>query len=95
MQIEQAKNKQDFMTFLTDSRNYIEYDNKLFSKEIKGNIIKIKADNELIYEIHEPKQLLIVTNAYYCGYNKDAYWGVASDTQLEEVIADPNTLIRV
>lgn len=93
--INEAINKEDFVKFLTDDRMNIKYDNKLFSKKVKGKLIKIKQDNQLIYEVHTEKKLLIVVNAMYCGYNKDEYWDIAKIAGLEEVIADPNTLVRI
>lgn len=87
--------KQDFANFLTDNREHISYDNKLFTKDDKPKIIKILVDDKLIYEIHKEKRLLIVTDALYCTFNRDEYWDLAKLADLEEVIADPDTLIRI
>lgn len=91
----EANAKQDFANFLTDTREQITYDNKVFTKKPKGKIIKIKVDDELIYEVHKEKRMLIVTDALYCTFNRDEYWDLARLADLEEVIADPDTLIRV
>ncbi|WP_053982384.1 hypothetical protein [Niameybacter massiliensis] len=88
-------NKEDFAKFLLDDRLEIEYDNKVFTKNIKGALNKIKIGDELIYEVHTEKKLLIVVEALYCTFNRDAYWDVAKLAQLEEVIADPHTLVRI
>lgn len=88
-------NKKDFAKFLLDERPEINYDNKTFSKQIKGALHKIKIDDELIYEVHTEKKLLIVVDALYCTFNRDAYWDIAKIAGLEEVIADPNTLVRI
>ena len=90
-----ATTKQDFVNFLTDERKTIEYDGKLFTKSVKGKIIRIKLNDELIYEVHTEKKLLIVTNAVYCTFNRDAYWDVAKLAGLEEVMADRATLVRI
>ena len=87
--------KKDFIQFLLDERTEIEYDDKIFTKYIKGPLNKIKIGNDLIYEVHTEKKVLIVTNALYCTFNHDAYWDVAKLAGLEEIIADPNTLIRI
>lgn len=88
-------NKEDFAKFLTDDRLQLEYDNQLFTKKQKGPLNKIKIGDELIYEVHTEKKLLIVVEALYCTFNRDAYWDVAKLADLEEVIADPNTLVRI
>lgn len=88
-------NKKDFVQFLLDDRTQIEYDNKVFTKHIKGHLHKIKIDDQLIYEVHTEKKVLIVVDALYCTFNRDAYWDVAKLAGLEEILADPNTLIRV
>lgn len=88
-------NKEDFAKFLLDERLEIEYDNKVFNKEIKGVLSKIRIGDELIYEVHKEKKLLIVVEALYCTFNRDAYWDVAKLAKLEEVIADPHTLVRI
>lgn len=90
-----AVNKEDFVRFLTDDRVDIEYDDKIFSKEVKDKLIKIKIDDELVYEIHAEKQVLIVANALYCTFNRDAYWDIAKMLGMEEIIADRQTLIRI
>lgn len=87
--------KKDFVQFLLDNRTQIEYDNKVFTKHIKGCLHKIKIDDELIYEVHTEKKVLIVVDALYCTFNRDAYWDVAKMAGLEEILADPNTLIRI
>lgn len=87
--------KKDFVKFLLDESPQIDYDNKTFSKQIKGALHKIKIGDELIYEVHTEKKLLIVVDALYCTFNRDAYWDVAKMADLEEVIADPHTLVRI
>lgn len=87
--------KQDFVNFLTNTEEQLHYDNKLFTKQYKGKITRIKMDGELIYEVHKEKKLLIVVNAVYCSFNRDEYWGIAALAELEEVIADPDTLARI
>lgn len=93
--ITKAKDKNDFVKFLTDNRAYIDYDDKIFSKEIKNQLVKIKVDDHLVYELHLAKQILIVANALYCTFNRDEYWGIAKLLGMEEIIADRQTLIRV
>ncbi|MEG1148601.1 MAG: hypothetical protein RSD98_08415 [Niameybacter sp.] len=88
-------NKEDFAKFLLNDSLEIEYDNKVFTKKIKGFLNKIKVNNQLVYEVHTEKKLLIVIEALYCTFNRDAYWDVAKLAGLEEVIADPNTLVRI
>lgn len=88
-------NKQDFINFLLDQRTELEYDDKIFKKYIKGPLYKIKVNDKLIYEVHTEKKILIVTDALYCTFNHDAYWDVAKKAGLEEIIADPKTLIRI
>lgn len=95
MSTSEATTKQDFVNFLTDDRSTIQYDNKTFTKDTKGKIIRIKIDDDLIYEVHTEKKMLIVTNAVYCTFNRDEYWGIANLAGLEEVIADRNTLVRI
>ena len=90
-----STSKEDFVHFLTDDRKSITYDNKVFTKDVKGNIARIKIDDELIYEVHQEKKLLIVTSAIYCTFNRDEYWGIAKMADLEEVMADRNTLVRI
>lgn len=90
-----ALDKKDFVNFLTDNRGYIEYDDKIFSKEIKDKLIKIKVADELVYEVHLEKKLLIVANALYCTFNRDEYWDIAKMLEMEEVIADRQSLIRI
>lgn len=93
--ISEALNKEDFVKFFTDERLKIKYDGKIFTKKVKGKLVKIKQEDQLIYEIHLEKKLLIVVNAMYCTYNKDEYWDIAKLAGLEEVLADPNTLVRI
>lgn len=90
-----ATNKEEFAKFLTDNRETIAYDDKVFSKEIKEQLIKIRVDDKLVYEVHTEKKLLIVANALYCTFNRDAYWDIAKMLEMEEVIADRQTLIRI
>lgn len=91
----QAASKLDFIKFLTNNETTIYYNNKCFVKEISGNIIKIKANGELVYQVHREKKILIVLKALYMTFLKDEYWGIAREAGLEEIIADPNTLIRI
>lgn len=87
--------KEDFVKFLKDERHYIEYDDKVFTKEVKDNLLKIKVDDQLVYEVHLEKNILIVANALYCTFNRDEYWDVAKLLNMEEIIADRQSLIRI
>lgn len=87
--------KEDFVKFLTDERDYIEYDDKVFTKEAKDKLLKIKVEDQLVYEVHLEKNILIVTNALYCTFNRDEYWDIAKMLEMEEVIADRQSLIRI
>ncbi|MGL6175047.1 MAG: hypothetical protein ACRC1P_10630 [Cellulosilyticaceae bacterium] len=87
--------KEDFVKFLTDDRDYIEYDDKVFTKEVKDKLLKIKVEDQLVYEVHLEKNILIVTNALYCTFNRDEYWDIAKMLEIEEVIADRQSLIRI
>lgn len=87
--------KEDFVHFLTDDRTTIDYDNKTFIKSVKGKIIRIKTNGELVYEVHQEKKMLIVTYAVYCTFNRDEYWDIAKLAGLEEVMADRKTLVRI
>ncbi|MGL4362935.1 MAG: hypothetical protein ACRCSG_06710 [Cellulosilyticaceae bacterium] len=87
--------KKDFILFLTNEAKEINYSNNKFTKEIHGSLISIKVNGELIYKVHQEKKLLIVLKALYMTFLKDEYWGVAREAGLEEIIADPNTLIRI
>lgn len=94
-EVQQVKTRFDFAKFLTDNRQVVEYNGEIFSKETKGNLIKIKADNQLVYEVHKEKKILIVLKALYMTFHRDAYWDVAKIADLDEVLADTNTLIRI
>ena len=94
-EVQEIKTRFDFAKFLTDSRQVVQYNGEIFSKEVKGNLIKIKADNQLVYEVHKEKKILIVLKALYMTFHRDAYWGVAKLANLDEVLADTNTLIRI
>ena len=87
--------KKDFAHFLTNTQTTISYNELLFTKTFKGDIACIKANDRLVYKVHLTKKLLIVTNALFCTFNRDAYWGIAKLADLEEVLADANTLIRI
>ena len=91
-EVQQIKTRFDFAKFLTDSRQVVQYNGETFSKEVKGNLIKIKADNQLVYEVHKEKKILIVLKALYMTFHRDAYWDVAKIANLDEVLADTNTL---
>lgn len=93
--INQMSTKLDFIKFLTNEDKHIYYNDRLFTKEITGNLIIIKADGELVYKVHEEKKVLIVMKAIYMTFLRDEYWGVAKAAGLEEIIADPHTLIRI
>ena len=95
MSIKNESSKIDFIKFLTNSETHIDYNNCYFTKEVSGNTIKIKADGELVYQVHKEKRILIVLKALYMTFLKDEYWGIAKEAGLEEIIADPNTLIRI
>lgn len=94
-EIIKTDDKKDFVKFLMDDRKYINYEDKMFSKEITDKLIKIKVEDELVYEIHKEKKMLIVVNALYCTFNRDEYWDVARMLGIEEIIADRQTLIRI
>ena len=87
--------KLDFITFLTNEETTLFYNNIWFTKEFNGNILTIKADGETVYKVHQEKKLLIVIKALFMTFLKDEYWGVAKEAGLEEIIADPHTLIRI
>lgn len=93
--INQTTSKLDFVKFLTNEERSICYNDKLFTKEVNGNLIIIKANGELVYKVHKEKKVLIVIKALYMTFLKDEYWGIAREAGLEEIIADPNTLIRI
>ena len=93
--LNQTTSKLDFITFLTNDATSIYYNDKYFTKEMNGSLIVIKAEGELVYKVHKEKKLLIVIKALYMTFLKDEYWGIAKAAGLEEVIADPNTLIRI
>ena len=93
--IHEALDKADFVKFLTDERKCIRYDEKNFYKEKGYRLIKIRVDNELVYQIHEEKKILIVVNALCCSCHRDAYWDVAKMAGLEEVLSDSHTLVRI
>ncbi len=95
MRFKKQSSKLEFIKFLTNNEAEIFYNDCYFTKEINGNIIKIKADGELIYQVHKEKKILIVLKALYMTFLKDEYWGIAKEAGLEEIIADPNTLIRI
>lgn len=95
VQAEKEVDRNSFAEFLTDNREAVKYNKQLFKKEKSGKLIKIKADDELIYEVHEEKKLLIVLKALYMTFHRDEYWGVAKIAGLEEVLADAHTLIRI
>ncbi len=94
-QIHEALSKADFVRFLTDYRDCIHYDGKNFYKERTPKLIKIRAEQDLVYQIHEEKKLLIVVNALYCSCHRDAYWDIARMAGLEEVLSDSHTLVRI
>ncbi|MGL6175321.1 MAG: hypothetical protein ACRC1P_12025 [Cellulosilyticaceae bacterium] len=87
--------KLGFIKFLTDSRNAVNYNKETFKKEVKGSLIKIKANDELVYEVHQEKKVLIVLKAIYMTFHRDEFWGVAKQAGLEEILADRKTLIRI
>ncbi|MGL4362473.1 MAG: hypothetical protein ACRCSG_04255 [Cellulosilyticaceae bacterium] len=87
--------KQEFVLFLTNDVSDIIYNSIHFTKTIKNKIIRIKANQALVYEVHKEKKLLIVVDALFCTFNRDAYWDVAKLADLEEVLADPKTLVRI
>lgn len=93
--VAQEVDRRSFAEFLTDNREAVQYNHKLFKKEKTGKLIKIKADNELVYEIHKDKNLLIVLKALYMTFHRDEYWDVAKMAGLEEILADSRTLIRI
>ncbi|MGL4737841.1 MAG: hypothetical protein ACRCW2_10345 [Cellulosilyticaceae bacterium] len=94
-QVAKVVDRDSFAEFLTDNREAVQYNHKVFKKEKTGKLIKIKADNELVYEIHKEKNILIVLKALYMTFHRDEYWGVAKMAGLEEVLADSGTLIRI
>lgn len=87
--------KLGFIKFLTDSTNAVNYNKETFQKEVKGSLIKIKANDELVYEVHQEKKVLIVLKAIYMTFHRDEFWGVAKQAGLEEILADRSTLIRI
>lgn len=87
--------KPDFIKFLTDGRKSVNYNNETFKKEVKGSLIKIKANDELVYEVHKEKKVLIVLKAIYMTFHRDEFWGIAKQAGLEEILADRMTLIRI
>ena len=93
--VQQVTSRSDFATFLTDSRDSIAYNEQIFSKEKRGKLIKIKADDELVYEVHPEKKVLVVLKALYMTFHRDAYWDVAMMAELDEILADSHTLIRI
>ncbi|MDA3733873.1 hypothetical protein PBV87_20575 [Niameybacter massiliensis] len=93
--VQQVTSRSDFATFLTDSRDSIAYNEQIFSKEKRGKLIKIKADDELVYEVHPEKKVLVVLKALYMTFHRDAYWDVAKMAELDEILADSHTLIRI
>lgn len=93
--VNQRTSKLNFITFLTNEEASIYYNDKHFTKEVNGNLIVIKANGELVYKVHKEKKILIVIKALYMTFLKDEYWGIAKEAGLEEIIADPNTLIRI
>lgn len=93
--IVQEVDKSGFIKFLTDGRNTVKYNKETFKKEVNGSLIKIKANDELVYQIHKEKNLLIVLKAIYMTFHRDEFWGVAKQAGLEEILADTNTLIRI
>ncbi|MGL4800200.1 MAG: hypothetical protein ACRDDX_16095 [Cellulosilyticaceae bacterium] len=93
--ITQTANKIDFIKFLTNEETHIYYNDRLFTKEVNGSLIIIKSNGELIYKVHKEKKVLIVIKALYMTFLRDEYWGIAKAAGLEEIIADPNTLIRI
>lgn len=94
-EVQQINSQFDFAKFLTDNRKTVQYNEEIFSKETNGKLIKIKANNELVYKIHKEKKILIVLKALYMTFHRDAYWGVAKLAELDEVLADRHTLIRI
>lgn len=67
-----------------------------FSKAITGDQVVIYDYHtcEIIY-IYMPKaNVLLVFNALFCSFLKDALWGLNNYLEAKEIIVDPNTLIR-
>lgn len=93
--LHQVTNQDDFAKFLTDTREKVEYNKEVFSKEKTGKTIKIRANDELVYEVYPEKNLLIVLKALYMTFHRDPFWGVAHLANLDEVLADAGTLIRI
>ncbi|MEF9960265.1 MAG: hypothetical protein RR448_08745 [Niameybacter sp.] len=93
--VQHVTSRDDFATFLTDNREKVAYNEQIFSKEKRGKLLKIKADNELVYEVHPEKKVLVVRKALYMTFHRDAYWDVAKMAELDEIVADSNTLIRI
>ncbi|MEG0013307.1 MAG: hypothetical protein RR324_03310 [Cellulosilyticaceae bacterium] len=87
--------KLDFTKFLTDSRKTVNYNKETFNKEVRGSVIKIKANDEVVYQVHKEKKVLIVLKAIYMTFHRDEFWGIAKQAGLEEILADRNTLIRI
>ncbi|MGL4345177.1 MAG: hypothetical protein ACRCTE_08275 [Cellulosilyticaceae bacterium] len=94
-QVAYEVDRTSFAEFLTDNRESVQYNKQFFKKEKAGKLIKIKADDQLVYEVHEEKRLLIVLKALYMTFHRDEYWDVAKMAGLEEVLADTSTLIRI
>nr|WP_307990551.1 hypothetical protein [uncultured Niameybacter sp.] len=93
--VQEVTSRDDFATFLTDEREVVEYNKEIFSKEKTSKLIKIKVNDELVYEIYPAKKVLVVLKALYMTFHRDAFWGVAHMAGLDEILADTNTLIRI
>lgn len=93
--VQEVMNKDDFATFLTDEREVVQYNKEIFSKEKTSKLIKIKVNNELVYEVYPAKKVLVVLKALYMTFHRDAFWGVAHMAGLDEIVADTQTLIRI
>lgn len=56
MQImDSVTSKEDFVRFLTDDRLKIKYEDKVFTKNIKGGTLKIQQDEFLVCEVYEKR----------------------------------------
>lgn len=93
--VQEVTSRNDFATFLTDERQVVKYNKEIFSKEKTSKLIKIKVNDELVYEIYPAKKVLVVLKALYMTFHRDAFWGVAHMAGLDEILADTNTLIRI
>ncbi|OOB78405.1 MAG: hypothetical protein ATN33_01185 [Epulopiscium sp. Nele67-Bin001] len=88
--------KAGFIEFFTDNSNdQVVYQGETFTKELRGNVIQIKADKVPVYQLHTERKVLIVLKALYMTYQRDEYWGIANALDVEEIISDPATLVRL